>query len=345
MVEEDHGRATPGEIARKAVSLSAAMPGGSFSANAEATPITAGGSDRSFFRISEGGRSAVLLVDHSAEFEYYLTIGRFLRGCGVAVPEFYGVDDGERVVLMEDLGAVHLEDALRTANEDETLSLYRKALSMLLKLQSDVTSSMMEKGLLAERPFDRDTLIGETDYFRNQFIEGYCPVSLDEGWERERNRLADFLCRQRPLFMHRDFQSRNILVQRGELRLVDFQTAHRGPGHYDTASLLRDPYHPLSGGTTHMLAGELYALLRDEGVLTDTTREEFRRGFVLAGIQRNLQALAAFVKLGTLKGKKEFLESIPPGLDLLEMGIDESGEFPSMKRMVTAVREKLEKGT
>ncbi len=65
---------------------------------------------------------------------------------------------------------------------------------------------------------------------------------------------------------------------------------------------------------------------------------------MLAGIQRDLQALAAFVKLGKVKGKKKFLESIPAGLDLLEAGIDEAGRFPSMKRMVTAVREKLEKG-
>ena len=343
MTEAD-GRSTLREIARKAASLSAALPDGSFGGDAEAEPIRTGGSDRSFFRVVEGGRSAVLLVDRSAEFDYYISIGRFLRECGVPVPEFYGVDGEERTVLMEDLGSVHLEEALRTADGETMLSLYRSALALLARLQTDVTGAMMERKLLAERRFDRDVLLGETDYFRSQFIEGYCPVHLDEGWERERGRLADFLSRQRPLFMHRDFQSRNILVQRGELRLVDFQTAHRGPGLYDAASLLRDPYHPLLGDTAHTLAGELYLLLRDEGSLPETTRDEFLEGFVLAGIQRNLQALAAFVKLGTVKGKREFLESIPPGLDLLERGIDESGGFPSMKRMVTAVRENLEKG-
>jgi aminoglycoside/choline kinase family phosphotransferase len=125
---------------------------------------------------------------------------------------------------------------------------------------------------------------------------------------------------------------------------VDFQTAHRGPGLYDTASLLKDPYHPLPGERSHMLAGELYEHLKDAGAIAGIGPEEFRDGFVFAGIQRNLQALAAFVKLGTVKGKKEFLESIPAGLDLLERGIDESGRFPSMKRMVTAVRDTLEKG-
>ena len=344
-MENEAGRpASSREIARKAAALSAEMPDGGFSTDAAAEPITTGGSDRSFYRVSESGKSAVLLVDMSAEFEYYISLGGFLHGCGVGVPEFYGVDKDERAVLMEDLGSIHLEEALRSANEDERLSLYRKALALLATLQSEVTGSMLERGLLAERRFDRDVLIGETDYFRDQFIEGYCPVPLDEGWEDERIQLAEFLGRERPVFMHRDFQSRNILVQRGELRLVDFQTAHRGPGLYDTASLLRDPYHPLSGETAHMLVDELFDRLRGIGALSETGHEEFREGFVLAGIQRNLQALAAFVKLGTVKGKREFLESIPAGLDLLEAGIDESGRFPSMKRMVTAVREKLEKG-
>ena len=144
--------------------------------------------------------------------------------------------------------------------------------------------------------------------------------------------------------MHRDFQSRNIMVKSGQLRLVDFQTAHRGPGLYDLASLLRDPYHPLPGDRAHALAEEFYGRLREGGALRDVGPDEFREGFVLAGIQRDLQALAAFVKLGKVKGKKEFLESIPAGLDLLEAGVDESGRFPSMKRMITALREKLEKG-
>ena len=340
MTEAD-GRSTLREIARKAASLSAALPDGSFGGDAEAEPIRTGGSDRSFFRVVEGGRSAVLLVDRSAEFDYYISIGRFLRECGVPVPEFYGVDGEERTVLMEDLGSVHLEEALRTADGETVLSLYRSALALLARLQTDVTGAMMERKLLAERRFDRDVLLGETDYFRSQFIEGYCPVHLDEGWERERGRLADFLSRQRPLFMHRDFQSRNILVQRGKLRLVDFQTAHRGPGLYDAASLLKDPYHALSRGTRKTLLMEFYYRLTEVGRESGSSFESYTERFVLAGIQRNLQAQAAYAYLGSVKGKKEFLASIEPALELLEEGLSETGEFPSIESSVRSIREKL----
>jgi aminoglycoside/choline kinase family phosphotransferase len=155
MKREAGNPASMREITQQAAALSAAMPGGSFGADAVATPITGGGSDRDFFRISECGKSAVLLVDRSAEFEHYVSIGRFLCECGVAVPEFYGTDEEEQAVLMEDLGSIHLEEALRAADADEELSLYRKALTLLATLQSHVTDRMMEAGLLAERRFDR----------------------------------------------------------------------------------------------------------------------------------------------------------------------------------------------
>lgn len=332
------------EIARSAAALSVDMPGGRLGPDAVAAPIRRGGSDRAFFRISEGGRSAVLLVDRSPEFEYYVSIGRFLRDAGVGVPEFYGMNEETGMILMEDLGSTHLEDALRGADEKRELALYRSAIALLVRLQTRVTERMMETRMLESRTFDREVLIGETDYFRAQFIDHYCSVELGDGWEGERNLLAELISRQPAVFMHRDLQCRNILLKDGELRLIDFQTAHRGPMLYDAASLLRDPYHPLPAEKTHTLAGELYDLLREEGFAI-TSRERFREDFVIAGIQRNLQALAAFVKLGTVKGKREFLDSIPAGLDLLEAGIDESGRFPSLKGMVTDIREKLEKGT
>jgi aminoglycoside/choline kinase family phosphotransferase len=331
------------EIVSAAIALSRAMPEGAFGEGVRTHPISAGGSDRAFYRISEGERTAVLLVDGSGELGAYLSIGRFLRNCGIAVPEIYGVDEQSEVLLMEDLGSLHLEEALRHANTDDEHSLYRDCIGILVSLETTVTEEMFEQGLLAGRRFGRETLLGETEYFRDEFIGRFCAVTLGEDWERERNSLAELLARQPAVFMHRDFQSRNMLLKEGKLRLIDFQTAHRGPGLYDAASLLKDPYHPLSPAKRRMFLAELYEQLRERGG-TEQSFDAFHEAFVLAGIQRNLQALAAFVRLGLVKGKREFLDSIPAGLDLLEEGIDESGRFPSMKRMAGAIRERLEKG-
>ena len=47
-------------------------------------------------------------------------------------------------------------------------------------------------------------------------------------------------------FLHRDFQSRNLFITSGRLRVIDFQGGRLGPLGYDVASLLIDPYVNLS---------------------------------------------------------------------------------------------------
>jgi aminoglycoside/choline kinase family phosphotransferase len=335
------------ELMREAstLALEAGMP--ELASRASLVPIAEGGSDRRFYRLSGGGRTAVLLVQPGGgrELDSYVDIARFLSRHGIGAPEIYAVGKADGAVLMEDLGDIHLEDALTTASADEMLAYYRGALDMLVELETAITDGMMREGLLQNVLFDEKTLLGETEYFIREFIDGYCPVSIPPSWESERRLLAQRLARENPVFMHRDFQSRNIMIVEGRLRLLDFQTAHRGPGIYDAASLLKDPYHPVPAAPRRRLLEEFHAKLAGRGARGNEPFDVFHEIFTLAGIQRNLQALAAFAKLGRRKGKAKFLEFVPNGLDLLEEGIAEAGRFPGLEKMVLAVREMLRRSS
>ena len=54
-------------------------------------------------------------------------------------------------------------------------------------------------------------------------------------------------------FMHRDFQSRNIMLSAGTPYFIDFQGGRMGPLQYDLASLLIDPYAALSQDVQDLL--------------------------------------------------------------------------------------------
>ena len=307
------------------------------------SPIADGGSDRRFFRLAHDLTTAVVLSQPGGgrELDSYVEIARFLGRLRAGAPEIYAVDRNRGIVLMEDLGDLRLVDALRAASPAETESYYSRALDILVELETSVTESMLREGLLRERVFDEETLLGETEYFRREFIEGYCPVPLPDSWEGERRLLASTLAREPAVFMHRDFQSRNIMVKDGRLRIVDFQTAHRGPGLYDAASLLKDAYHPVPASMRRRLLEEFYAKLQSRGARRGERFEKFFATFTLAGAQRTMQALAAFVKLGVRKGKPGFRDSIPNGIDLLEEGVRESGRLPGLESMVAAIRARL----
>jgi hypothetical protein len=325
----------------------AEIPGGPFGRDAAVSPIAGGGSDRGFYRIAEPPRSAVVLHEPGAaeELKRYIAIGDFLREDGIPVPAFFASDDEARLLLMEDLGDRRLDETLVGLGPEEELSFYRECVGILVRLQTSVTRRMIERGILADRLFTVDLLLGETEYFEREMVRRYAGLEPPPGWNDERRRLAEAVAAQPVVFMHRDFQSRNIMVRDGIPRIVDFQTAYRGPALYDAASLLKDPYHPLPAGTRKTLKMELYYRLTDHGFSVDGGFEGYREQFTLAGLQRNMQALAAFAFLGDVKGKPEFLRSIPSGLDLLEEGLAESGRFPAIASLAAMIRDHISERT
>ena len=88
-------------------------------------------------------------------------------------------------------------------------------------------------------------------FFRVAFLCRY--LGLKRKWpelERPFNHLAEMASSaEGNFFIHRDFQSRNILVSQGRIGVIDWQGGRLGPLEYDLASLLIDPYvsipHPV----------------------------------------------------------------------------------------------------
>lgn len=321
------------------------IPGGPFTPEAVVKRIPGGGSERLFYRVSEGRRSAVFLlqVEGGEELARYVETGDFLRSQGIPVPEFYDFRPDRGYLVMEDLGGIHLDEELERSDPDRELAFCRDATDMLFRLQTSVTGAMREEGFLEGRRFGAGELLGETAYFEREFVRGLARLETPPGWDEERRRLAGEIAGGPEVFMHRDFQSRNILVCGGELRVIDFQSAFRGPALYDTASFLKDPYHVLSRGTRKTLLMELYYRLSETPSFAGCDFRAFERRFVLAGIQRNMQALAAFAFLGTKMGKTRFLDSITPALDLLEEGLEESGAFPVILDLAKRLRPATER--
>lgn len=329
------------------MALSAQTADGALGSAAEARMLARGGSDRHFFRLSDGERSMIALIQPGGgeEFERYLAIGQFLQRSGIGVPAFYVFDRTRGVLLMEDLGDTHLEDRLADCAVNKERALYRDCLTVLATLQTTVAAVMVREGLLADTRFDTEVLLGETAYFEREFVVGYAGTTCPSGWEDERRLLAARLADEPAVFMHRDFQSRNIMIKEECVRIVDFQTAHRGPGLYDAASLLKDPYHPLPVPARNRLLQDFHRDLRAAGGDVPASFDRFYETFLLAGIQRNCQALAAYAFLGRTKGKKRFLESIPPALRLLREGIEEYGGLPALRSLVHEIRQQNGKGS
>jgi aminoglycoside/choline kinase family phosphotransferase len=159
--------------------------------------------------------------------------------------------------------------------------------------------------------FDQGVVLeNECRYFTDALLNGYLQKNIAYGeLQSEFEALARALMAAEIRgFVHRDFQSRNIMVQGDGIYFIDFQGGRLGPIAYDLASLLIDPYTALS----HALQEELlaYAETKWHSIARDDP-QRLRKGYRLCAVSRNLQILGAFAHLSRNKGKTQFERYIP----------------------------------
>jgi hypothetical protein len=102
------------------------------------SPLSRGGSDRSYWRILYGDhRSAVFVHYHPERKEnhYYAAIAAFLQGIGVTVPRMIHGDAARCFIMMEDLGDKDLW-SYRDAPWVVRQACYQKALALIHKLHA-----------------------------------------------------------------------------------------------------------------------------------------------------------------------------------------------------------------
>jgi hypothetical protein len=119
--------------------------------------------------------------------------------------------------------------------------------------------------------------------------------------------------------MHRDFQSQNIYLKDGKIRIIDFQSARIGPLTYDLAALLRDAYVRIDAEQEREFVRYYVNAIHERGI--DISETDFWSAYEITCLQRNMQALGAFANLSLNKGKPHFKQFIPRGLELLICGL------------------------
>jgi len=303
------------------------------------------GSQRLFWRIEMGdsGRSIILMSNPpkgpaaGRENEAYLLIGQHLHERGIPVPEIFHHDLQAGWFIMEDLGSVRLQDAA-TSGEDP-LPVYEKVLEQLLWFQMDGASGFDRVWCCQTGQYDRTVMrIYEADYFKNAFLKRYLgidmPSALDSGFQH----LADMAAQADPGFLlHRDFQSRNIMVAGGRIGFVDWQGARLGPLAYDLASLIIDPYAHLTDEQRDAIQHRYLKMLSDRRPAAVASVKDY---YPYLAIQRSLQMLGAFAYLTKAVQKTGFERYIPKALSTLANLLNQvpDSEFSRLRDRVDQLR-------
>ncbi len=287
------------------------------------------GSDKTFWRLILAGKTLVAvdgsrLEEHRfAENRAFLHIGEHLGARGVPVPGIKAADAGSGFFLIEDLGDTRLADSAPGLDPAGRERLYRQVLEVLADMQIRGSRGFDIKWCAQTARYDREMILRyESYYFIRAFAQKYCgSVEEPPGLGRELAGLARRAAESGPLlFLHRDFQSRNIMIHKDRIRIIDYQGGRLGPPGYDLASLLLDPYVGLSPKEQKALREYYLSLTRDRLGLD---ADRFEQDYKFLALHRLMQMLGAFAFLARQKDRPGFEEHIPAALARLRNLLNE----------------------
>ena len=304
-----------------------------------------GGSDRSFYRVRTDDQQSFVFMHYNPERKennYYAAIAEFLHGIDVSVPRIIRHDPDKCFILMQDLGGTDLW-SLRQLPWEQRRTLYRKTLDLVARLHAFPLESFPGGIIQLMEPFEQSLYQWERNYFREHFVERICNVRLSvpsgEALDTELTSLAGRLEQGPRSLVHRDLQSKNIIVVMGESVLIDFQGMRFGNPLYDLGSLLYDPYVQLTDNERMDLLSYYYGISH-----LAMEWEEFQRTFHEASAQRLMQALGAFGFLGGVRGLHDFMAYIPQGLENLISASTNAGSLLNLPALALHCKKKLRPG-
>jgi N-acetylmuramate 1-kinase len=272
----------------------------------------------------------------------FLEVRLLLESVGVRVPRLLAEACDAGLLLVEDLGETLAEHLASHPGERE--ALYGTAVRDLARAQMRL-EPLPEESVVRLRAFD-ETLVGfEIDHFREWALEARGKPLDAAGratFDRAKTELVRTLVALPRGFVHRDYQSRNLLVTQTEddtsraLGWIDFQDALLGPRAYDLVALLCDSYQPFDPSFVERRLGDYRAT---RGLAADDARA-LRREFDLITVQRKLKDAGRFVFIEKQRGDASFLAFVDPTLAIVRQALTRLSDVPelaALARLLDAV--------
>lgn len=272
-------------------------------------PASSDASFRRYFRADTTDGNTLIIMDApppQEDVRPFIQVAGVFAGTGVTVPQILAQDIDSGFLLLSDLGSTTY---LNQLTSDTAHKLYIDAIDALILLQTQ-----SKPGILPE--YDRARLSQELQLFPEWYLGKHLNVTLTDADQAVLTKTFDTLLAnnlaQAPVFVHRDYHSRNLMVLgTGNPGILDFQDAVYGPLTYDLVSLLRDAYIQWDEEIVLDWAIRYWEKAKRAGLPVSPDVDAFYRDFEFMGLQRHLKILGIFARLNYRDGKDAYLKDIP----------------------------------
>lgn len=303
--------------------------------------LTGAGSNRSYFRLTDqDGQTVIGVIGTSRDENHaFIYLTEHFNRRKLPVPQILAASDDQLRYLQTDLGSVSLFDAVRGGREAggrytlKEQDLLRRTIRELPNIQIRGARGLDFSNCYPQAEFNVDSVLFDLNYFK------YCFLKATELDFHELKLEADFRLLAKDLttdtdnpvpdvecFLYRDFQARNVMLDRsGNPYFIDYQGGRKGPYYYDLASFLWQASAKYPHKLRRELVYEYYNSLKNYTEVPSA--RHFANRLSLFVLFRTLQVLGAYGFRGYYEQKKHFIESIPPAIQNLRELLASSSQF------------------
>lgn len=311
--------------------------------NGQIVTLRQAGSNRQYFRAHSDKGSYILTYNPAniPENNAFIEFAKHFTKKRLATPEIIAVDDQMHMYIQTDFGDQSLFDIIKEEGYTERVKrLYKKTFEQLAKLQVTGGEGLDYSNCIATKSFDKQAIYADLLYFLFYFVR-----ALDLPYDKnllfnDFDLLSSYLMQEEAkYFMHRDCQSRNVMVKDEETYFIDFQGGMQGALQYDAASMLWQARAALPHEWKEELVNyyfeQVNALLGNR--LDKNDFLDSYDGFVLI---RMLQTLGAYGFRGLFERKQHFIASIPYALKQLRWFLQNKKtpiRLPELQKVLWAI--------
>ena len=291
-------------------------------------PLKMQGSGRRYMRISYKDQSWVWSAYNPERRENvsFAAIGGFLTSLGVRVPavKLHLADAFE--LVSSDLGQ---DDINKNGVKRMLEPLLYDVVDQIALLHVHGDQAVRLQELPLQKGFTKGLYDWERDYFRNNMLER-CLEHPDLWAEAAQDycELRSLMLREPLVPIHRDLQSKNVMVKDGQAYLIDFQGMRLGSAAYDLGSLLYDPYQCYPAELRQSIWRRYCRAVHDLGGTPPKSHILYS-----AACQRLMQALGAYGKLWLVDKNPWYRQYIIPGFKMLVEAAAEADQYPGILSM------------
>lgn len=292
---------------------------------------TSGNSSEEIFAKKECLRRtpASIFIDVARTFSHYLS----------NVADVYAYDKSLGLAIITDHGDKTFDEFIFDHNhsEEKIQSVFSELFAWLFQLQQ-LRKTVSASFLGLKRKFSSQALYLEMKEFIDYGICHGDAAKLNKTerkvFDEEIKMLANEIADLPQTLIHRDMQSKNIMIQNDQAWIIDFQDICIGPLTYDLASLVYDPYIDLNIETQTNLIYEYWKGYHKHLPDFDDNFEHFLHECSLTAIQRLLKASARYTHFYYVRNRdthmKYFNPAVKKALALLE-------QQPKYKKLHTLI--------